>query len=96
MTDAKVTALPEPHLSSILDLIQETKARFQISAVPPHLEACRALLHQKDLIDVGIFRRFKAGKSSLLNHLADRPILPVGVTPVTAVVTRIRDPERSN
>lgn len=34
--------------------------------------------------------RFKAGKSSFLNHFTNRPILPVGVVPVTAVVTEIR------
>jgi len=90
ITDTKMTVLPEPHLSPILDRIQKIEARFEISAVQPHLEACRALLQQKDLIDVGIFGRFKAGKSSLLNHLADRSILPVGVTPVTAVITRVR------
>ena len=34
--------------------------------------------------------RFKAGKSSFLNHFTNRSILPVGVVPVTAVVTEIR------
>jgi GTP-binding protein EngB required for normal cell division len=34
--------------------------------------------------------RFKAGKSSFLNHFIGRGILPAGVVPVTAVVTEIR------
>ena len=34
--------------------------------------------------------RFKAGKSSFLNHFIGRSILPVGVVPVTTAVTEIR------
>ena len=63
--------------------------RFQTALVRPHLDACKAILHQRDIIDVGIFGRFKAGKSSLLNYLARTSVLPVGVTPVTAVVTHL-------
>jgi GTP-binding protein EngB required for normal cell division len=36
-----------------------------------------------------VIGRFKAGKSSFLNHFFDRDLLPVGVTPVTTVVTEI-------
>ncbi len=39
--------------------------------------------------DVGIFGRVSAGKSSLINTLVGQPVLPVGVTPVTAVPIRI-------
>jgi Dynamin family len=38
--------------------------------------------------------QFKRGKSTLLNALVGRPLLPVGVTPVTAVVTVLRYGER--
>ena len=41
-------------------------------------------------VDVAVFGRFKAGKSSFLNHLAGRDVLPVGVVPLTAVITRLR------
>lgn len=37
-----------------------------------------------------IVGRFKAGKSSFINHFIGRALLPVGVIPVTAVVTEIR------
>jgi GTP-binding protein EngB required for normal cell division len=33
--------------------------------------------------------RFKAGKSSFLNHVIGRDVLPVGVIPVTSVVTEV-------
>jgi GTP-binding protein EngB required for normal cell division len=40
-------------------------------------------------LDVGVFGRVSAGKSSLINALVREPILPVGATPVTAVPLRI-------
>jgi GTP-binding protein EngB required for normal cell division len=39
--------------------------------------------------EVAIFGRVSSGKSSLLNHIVGVDALPVGVTPVTAVPTRI-------
>jgi GTP-binding protein EngB required for normal cell division len=39
--------------------------------------------------EIGVFGRVSSGKSSLLNHLLGGEYLPVGVTPVTAVPTRI-------
>ena len=85
-----LTSLSDHTLAYVVGRVQAIEARYEIAAIQPNLEACNSLLHQKDLIDVGIFGRFKAGKSSLLNNLVDTPLLPVGVTPVTAVVTRIR------
>lgn len=40
--------------------------------------------------EIGVFGRVSAGKSSLLNYLMGGEFLPVGVTPVTALPTRIR------
>ncbi len=40
--------------------------------------------------EIGIFGRVSSGKSSLLNHLLGAEVLPAGVTPVTAVPTRVR------
>ena len=39
---------------------------------------------------VACLGQFKRGKSTLLNALVDQPILPVGVVPVTTVVTILR------
>jgi GTP-binding protein EngB required for normal cell division len=39
--------------------------------------------------EIAVFGRVNAGKSSLLNWWLERPLLPTGVTPVTAVPTRI-------
>ncbi len=42
-----------------------------------------------DFLDVVVLGQFKAGKSSLINNLLEKEILPVGVLPVTAIITRI-------
>lgn len=39
--------------------------------------------------EIAIFGRVSSGKSSLLNHILEADILPVGVNPVTAVPTRL-------
>ena len=43
-----------------------------------------------DTVDVAVVGRFKAGKSSFLNSIIGRDIIPVAVLPVTAIVTRLR------
>jgi len=39
--------------------------------------------------EIAVFGRVSSGKSSLLNHIVQADVLPVGVTPVTAVPTRV-------
>ena len=72
-----------------LELVAEVAARYGISALAGLLASAQALAGH-DEIGVAVLGRFKAGKSSFLNHFMGRGILPVGVVPVTAVVTRIR------
>ncbi len=44
--------------------------------------------------EIAVFGRVSSGKSSLLNCILEGPVLPVGVTPITAVPTRVvRGPE---
>ena len=74
---------------SPLALVGEVAARYEISALSGLLASTRASEGQ-DEISVAVLGRFKAGKSSFLNHFIGRNILPVGVVPVTAVVTEIR------
>jgi GTP-binding protein EngB required for normal cell division len=64
---------------------------FGVKALEPQVQACERLLSSRDRpIDIAIFGRFKAGKSSFLNNLVGKDVLPVGVTPVTTVITRLR------
>jgi GTP-binding protein EngB required for normal cell division len=44
---------------------------------------------ESDAFEIAAFGRVSSGKSSLLNHIAGEEILPVGVTPITAVPTRL-------
>ncbi len=81
--------MPNDPLELALGLATEIAEQYQLSSVQPLLNSCRSALARKE-ITVAIFGRFKAGKSSFLNHLLRRSILPVGVIPVTAVVTEIR------
>ena len=39
--------------------------------------------------EAGVFGRVSSGKSSLLNYILQTDVLPIGVTPVTAIPTRI-------
>ena len=39
--------------------------------------------------EIAVFGRVSSGKSSLLNHILGAAVLPVGVTPITAVPTRL-------
>src|ERR1022692_2201754 len=52
------------------------------------LESCRASARAETL-NIAVFGRFKAGKSSFLNHLLGASLLPAGVIPVTSVITGI-------
>ncbi len=61
----------------------------QITALQDFLESCRNFAEEK-ILNIAILGRFKAGKSSFLNHLLGRDVLPVGVIPVTTVVTEIQ------
>jgi GTP-binding protein EngB required for normal cell division len=46
--------------------------------------------------EIAVFGRVSSGKSSLLNAILGTSVLPVGVTPITAVPTRIRFGEKSS
>ena len=66
----------------------EMRDRYDLSSLSGLIETCRNAAAARD-INIAVLGRFKAGKSSFLNHLIGRDILPVGVIPVTAIVTEI-------
>jgi GTP-binding protein EngB required for normal cell division len=75
-------------MADILQAVAEICRERQITALDPLLESCRTFAAE-EVLNVAIFGRFKAGKSSFLNHLLGRPLLPVGAIPVTTAVTEI-------
>ena len=74
----------------ILDRIAALADELKLVNLQPQIAACRNQLQTRNGLDVAVFGRFKAGKSSFLNHLTGRDVLPIGVVPLTAVITRLR------
>ena len=72
----------------VIALAEELAARYEVTALEPLLGACRSAAATKDL-SIAVLGRFKAGKSSFLNHFVGRDLLPVGVVPVTSVITEL-------
>jgi GTP-binding protein EngB required for normal cell division len=83
---ARIQDISQRLLNNVLELC----ARFSILSLNRQIEACEKLLVQNPPIDVAILGQFKAGKSSFINSLIGRSILPIGVTPVTTVITRLQ------
>ena len=77
-------------VDGILDRVSRLANELKLANLQPQIAACGGLLYRRDGIDVGVFGRFKAGKSSFLNHLTRCAVLPIGVVPLTAVITRLR------
>ncbi len=72
----------------LLSVASDLAERYQLASIQPLIESIRELA-ERDELSVAVAGRFKAGKSSFLNHFLERDILPVGVIPVTTVVTEI-------
>lgn len=72
----------------VIDLVSELAERYRLTSIRPLLEICNAAGDRTDL-SIAVLGRFKAGKSSFLNHLIGRAVLPIGVVPVTSVVTDV-------
>ena len=76
-------------VQNALAAVSEMCGRYQIGALEDFLESCRSFAREK-LLNVAVLGRFKAGKSTFLNHLLGGNLLPVGVVPVTTVVTEVQ------
>lgn len=77
-----------PATGEAIDLCRRLSGEYGISATSGLIEICEQTASAPE-IAVAVLGRFKAGKSSFLNHLIGRELLPVGVVPVTAIVTQI-------
>ncbi|HVN05011.1 MAG TPA: dynamin family protein [Bryobacteraceae bacterium] len=79
---------PKVTATGPVELVTALAERYGISALSGLLATTRAAIERRE-IPVAVLGRFKAGKSSFLNVLIARDILPAGVIPVTSVVTEI-------
>ena len=82
--------LPISDTKELVHRVNEAASRFHLVSLKRSIDVCESLLKENPLIDVAILGQFKAGKSSFINSLVDREILPVGVIPVTTVITRLQ------
>ena len=74
--------------SLVLENLQKIARRQEFDSILGEIEVLKDLQKEKYL-DVVILGQFKAGKSSFLNGIFRKELLPVGALPVTAVVTRV-------
>jgi GTP-binding protein EngB required for normal cell division len=83
---ARLTAAPDDR--DALTKLEGMITRHGLVELRPMLEGIVGRLESADL-EVAFFGRVSSGKSSLLNRLLGEEVLPVGVLPVTAVLTRL-------
>ena len=78
--------------NSILKKVKDTEKLFEgyeiVAGELSRLRALRQKLEQQH-VTVSVIGQFKRGKSALVNGILQRQILPMGIVPVTAVVTTI-------
>jgi GTP-binding protein EngB required for normal cell division len=77
-----------PATVQTLTLLDSVIARWQLVEFRPTIETILQRLEAPQY-EIAVFGRVNSGKSSLLNSIAGTSVLPVGVTPVTAVPTRL-------
>jgi hypothetical protein len=77
--------------SNDLNLLKELDRIITIHGLVEYRDALATIIGRMEnkILEIGVFGRVSCGKSSLLNYLLEDNYLPVGVTPVTAVSTRI-------
>lgn len=78
------------NLRASLIILDGIRCEYELSSLRPLSQSVDALLEDRTSVDIAVVGRFKAGKSSFLNQLIGRTVIPVDVLPTTAVVTEIR------
>ncbi|MBN1460426.1 MAG: dynamin family protein [Armatimonadetes bacterium] len=72
-----------------LQTVREVQADFHLESLTPQIAALARSLPERRVVNVAVVGRFKAGKSSFLNDIVGREILPVDVLPATSVITQV-------
>lgn len=77
-----------PGTVATLKLLNRVVTRWQLVEFRPLIDAILKRLEHPQY-EIAVFGRVNSGKSSLLNHVVGLDVLPVGVTPITAVPARL-------
>lgn len=78
-------------MNKIENIVNEISVINSAIGAPDLTKPLSELLNSNDkTIYVAVIGQFKSGKSSMINSLIGENLLPVGVVPVTAIVTRLR------
>ncbi|MEJ2146679.1 MAG: dynamin family protein [Acidobacteriota bacterium] len=89
MSEDSITPRDREAARRALEAVGEICERRGIAALRPFLTSCRNF-EEEEVLNIAVLGRFKAGKSTFLNCLFGRPLLPVGAVPVTTAVTEIQ------
>ena len=73
-----------------LSTLTEVIGTFRLDALAKELSVINKYTTSNEFIDVVVLGQFKSGKSSFINSIIGEDILPVGVIPVTSIVTRLQ------
>ena len=82
--------------TAIYERVCEIIEAENILALKMQAEQTGKALKEDNTIDIAVLGEFKAGKSSFINSFIGKDVLPVGVIPVTSVVTRIGNGDRED
>lgn len=76
-------------MKSLVNLVNEIKEAYGLDSLNHPLEVVNNLLSKTPVIDIAVIGQFKAGKSSFINNFIGVHVLPVGVLPVTSIITSL-------
>ncbi len=76
-------------MANLPEILAHVAQHFSYENIREEVEELKEFNSDFKGVDIVVVGQFKAGKSSLLNSLLQRNFLPVGVLPVTAIITRI-------
>lgn len=86
-----------PEIKDIFQRATTIVQEYKLDNLQALAQACRRQFALKNTVEVAVLGRFKAGKSSFLNHLIGRDVLPIAAIPLTGVITKVKygSPERA-
>jgi len=81
-------------MNKFFDLLKISCEKYKIVSLQKQINALAKLEDKNKIIDIAILGQFKSGKSSFINSFIGKSILPVGVIPITSIVTRLEYGEK--